>query len=136
MKTTIQKYISDPQTLKDNLGLEFPGWDIKYSKFSDQITMSKAMQQHVLLINKNDVVIESSFNRASRWYGIPAVLVAIIFISIDNYLNPQNGLTNWFVWVCISLLVIELGYYLFFRSKVEGGLEETQKHIELIVSKI
>ncbi len=133
MKTTIQKHISDPQALKDSLSQEFPDWTIKYSKFADQITMGKSLEQHKILINKNEVVIESSMNRSSSWYGIPSLLITIIIISIDNYLNTKKNLTNTLIWVCIAVLIIELGYYLLFSKKIEKRLGIIQERIKNLI---
>ena len=133
MKTTIQKHISDPQALKDSLSQEFPDWTIKYSKFADQITMGKSLEQYKILINKNEVVIESSMNRSSSWYGIPSLLITIIIISIDNYLNTKKNLTNTLIWVCIAVLIIELGYYLLFSKKIEKRLGIIQERIKNLI---
>ncbi len=66
-------------------------------------------------------------------YGIPSLLITIIIISIDNYLNTKKNLTNTLIWVCIAVLIIELGYYLLFSKKIEKRLGIIQERIKNLI---
>ncbi len=130
MKTIIQKHISDPQVLKEQLIKEFPGWRVNYSSFADQITMKKSMEVHRVEINNNDVTISSSVNKVSGWFGIMQTLLVLILIGIDFFLKSKDLFSDFWIWIFAAMVLTELVYYFYFKGKIEKELALTHELIE------